>query len=134
MTPSVGVLPPPLLVVNDHTGPGVVPPFETAVTRQKYVVAGDSEPAGYDGLVKPVATCGGGFTVPNATLYEVPIAPAVQASVGLVPTPVAASDGDGFDGAIGGPTGPAVVNDQIGVGPMSDGMTGVALVRETTFQ
>jgi len=38
------------------------------------------------------------------------------------------------DGAAGGPADPAVVNDRIAEGAINDGMIGVALVRDTTFQ
>jgi hypothetical protein len=43
-------------------------------------------------------------------------------------------DGVGFEGAGGGPAAPPVVKDHVGDVPMSDGLTGVALVRDTTFQ
>src|SRR5262245_21986821 len=134
MTKSVAVPPPPVPVVNDHTGPGVLPPLDTAVIRQKYTVDGASDAVEYDELVCPVAPVGGGLAVTNATLNVVPTAPGAQPSVGVRLTPVAPSDGDGLDGAAGGPGVPPVVNDQIADGAISDGMSGVAFVRETTFQ
>src|SRR5262245_60238683 len=106
-TISAGV-PPPAAVVKDHTGPAVLPPAPTPVTLQKYVVLALSEPGEYEELVTLVATCDGGFEVPNATLKEVLPVPGCQLSVGVVLTAVAPLDGAGFDGAAGGPVVPAV--------------------------
>src|SRR5262245_30722538 len=126
--------PPPPPVVKDHVGPGVVPPLETAVTFQKYVVFVLRLPGLNDDEDSPVATCGGFDDVPKLTLNVVPGAPADHVSVGFVPTPVAPFVGFGFDGAAGGPKGPpAVVNDQIAELAISDGLTTVAFVRATTF-
>ena len=72
--------------------------------------------------------------MPNATLNVVPTAPADHPSVGAAPTPVAASDGVGLVGADGDPAGPAVVKPHTDEAATSDGLTGVAFVRETTFQ
>ena len=43
-TISLAAALPPLPVVNDHTLPVVLPPIDTAVTLQKYVVEGRSVP------------------------------------------------------------------------------------------
>ena len=87
-------------MVNDQTLPGVLPPLETAVTRQKYVVDGSSVPVAYDAAMRPLP----------------------------------ASDGLGVLGAAGGPATPAVVNAQIDDAATSEGLTGVAFVRDTAFQ
>jgi hypothetical protein len=87
-----------------------------------------------EAVVNPVATCGGGFEVPNATLKVVPGAPGAHDSTGAVLTPMAPLAGFGFDGAGGGPTAPAVVKVQVADVAIIDELSGVALVRETTFQ
>ena len=120
--------------MNDQTLPAVLPPLDTAVTRQKYVVDGDSVTGTYDEALSPLATCGGGLVVPNATLNVVPTAPADHPSVGVVPTPAAAFEGVGFAGAAGGPAMPAVVKPQSDEAATSEGLTAVALVREMTLQ
>src|SRR5712671_4750813 len=115
--------------------PAVLPPLDTAVTFQKYVVFADRVPGVYEDVVSPVATAGGGLAVPNATLNVVPAAPADQLSTGAVPTPVAPVDGVGEVGAAGGPPAvPAVVNDQTDDVAIIVGAKGVALVRDTIFQ
>src|SRR4051812_210249 len=58
-------------VVNDQTGPVVLPPLFFATTCQKYVVFAESDAGAYEDEVWPVATCGGGFAVPNRTSYDV---------------------------------------------------------------
>src|SRR5262245_11471816 len=110
MTISAAVPPLPAAVVNDQTGPAVLPPAETPTTRQKYVVLGDRVPGEYELLVRFVATWGGGFAVPNATLNDVLPAPGCQLRVGVALTSVAPFEGAGLDGAAGGPPVPAVVN------------------------
>ena len=52
----------------------------------------------------------------------------------MVLTPVEPFDGVGEVGAAGGPTLPAVENDQMDEVAIMFGASGVALVRETTFQ
>ena len=91
-------------------------------------------PGEYDDVPRPLAAAGGGFVVPNATLYVVPAAPADQPRTDAVETPVALLAGAGDDGAGGGPVVPAVVNDQVFEVAIMFGASGVALVRETTFQ
>ena len=54
-------------VVNDHTGPAVVPAPLCATICQKYVVLLVSDGAEYDAAPCPVVTCGGGLLVPNFT-------------------------------------------------------------------
>ena len=54
-------------VVNDQTGPRVLPPELRATIRQKYVVPAVSVPGTYDVDVCPLTTCGGGFVVPICT-------------------------------------------------------------------
>lgn len=131
--------PPPLAAVtNDQSAPWVLPPLATAVTRQKYVVLGDSPPGEYDGDESPVATCDGGFVVPKATLNVVPVAPLDQVSVGDVLTPVAPLAGLGFVGAAGGVPPPQlfvpdVVNDRTADGALIP-LAGVAKVRDTICQ
>src|ERR1051325_207572 len=98
MTMSVAGLLAPLPVVNDQIGPAVLPPVETAVTRQKYVVCAPSVPVEYIGDDKPVATVGGGFAAPNAMLNDTPTAPGAHPRVGVTPTPTAPSDGVGVSG------------------------------------
>src|SRR5262245_14267315 len=127
--------PPPPPVVKDHVGPAVVPPLETAVIFQKYVVFVFRLPGLNDAEARPVATCGGFEDVPKLTLNVVPGAPAAHVSAGFVLTPVEPFAGFGFDGAAGGPDDPpAVVNDQVDELATSDGLTTVAFVRATTFQ
>src|SRR3954468_24177119 len=113
MTTSGGGVTLPEPVVNDQIAPAVVPPFDTAVTFQKYVVVAPRVPGVNDELVSPVATCGGGFAVPNATLNVVPGVPGAHDRTGALLTPVAPLAGFGFDGAAGGPAVPAVVNDWV---------------------
>jgi hypothetical protein len=72
--------------------------------------------------------------VPNDTLYVVPSAPAAQLRIGDVPTPAAPLAGTGLDAGGGGPTVPAVVNDHVSDVAIIAGLTGVAFVRDTTFQ
>ena len=55
------------LVVNDHTGPFVVPPALRATICQKYCLLVSNVPGAYEADGWPVVTCGGGFTVPNLT-------------------------------------------------------------------
>src|SRR4051812_23938898 len=76
-------------VVNDQTGPVVLPVLFFATTCQKYVVFAKSEAGAYEDDVWPDATCcDGGFAVPNRTSYEV--APeALHVSVGVALTLVA---------------------------------------------
>src|SRR4051812_16565458 len=54
-------------VVNDHSGPVVAPELLFATTCQKYVVLFASEGGVYEAPGCAVATCGGGFAVPNRT-------------------------------------------------------------------
>ena len=62
----------------------------------------------YKGDVWPVATCGGGFAVPNRTSYEV--APeALHVNVGVALTPVAPLVGDGEVGVPGAEVGGGVL-------------------------
>ncbi len=52
-------------VVNDQTGPVVVPTLLCATICQKYVVFAESVDGVYDAGACPVVTCGGGFAVPE---------------------------------------------------------------------
>ena len=54
-------------VVNDHTGPLVVPALLRATICQKYVVLFARFPGEYDALACPDATCAGGLLVPKLT-------------------------------------------------------------------
>jgi hypothetical protein len=54
-------------VVNDQTGPVVVPALLRAVTCQKYCVLAATAGGAYEAVVNPLAAAGGGFAVPKAT-------------------------------------------------------------------
>ena len=54
-------------VVNDQTGPVVVPTLLCATICQKYGVPAVSDEGVYDADACPVVTCGGGCAVPNFT-------------------------------------------------------------------
>ena len=63
-----------------------------------------SDAGAYEADAWPVATCGGGFAVPNRTSYEVAPEP-LHVSVGVALTPVAPFVGDGAVGVPGAEVG-----------------------------
>ena len=54
-------------VVNDHTGPLVVPALLRATICQKYIVLFARLPGAYDAAACADETCGGGLLVPKLT-------------------------------------------------------------------
>src|SRR5919201_484784 len=101
-------------VVNDHTGPVVVPVLFFATICQKYLVPPTNDGGAYQKSVVFDTTVGGGFETPTRISYEV--APDdFQLRFGAVVTPTVPSGGFGVFGAAGPLDGgvPSVLNDQM---------------------
>src|SRR5262249_52787557 len=98
MTMFAGVLDAP--VVNDQTGPVVVPVLLCATICEKCCLVFWSVPGEYEADAWAVETCGGRLAVPNLTSYDV--APdELHVSVAPVATFVAPLAGPGDDGVPG---------------------------------